>query len=177
MTLLVLDFFLSVDRVSTDLFVVLLKGGKILASLRELAFFHTFSDVPVNESTLGVHEVELVVETTPGGRDGSGVGQHAQAAADLGEVTTRDIYGGLVADTEFETSRAPVDKLDSTLGLNDADGSVDVLGNNITTVKQTASHIFSLLGITLDHLITMLKARISHIRNRIGLMGRLLSRE
>jgi hypothetical protein len=31
----------------------------------------------VNEGTLGVHEIELVVESGPGLGDGGGVGQHA----------------------------------------------------------------------------------------------------
>lgn len=37
--------------------------------------------------------------------------------------------------------------------------------------------VFSLPGVTLDHLISRLEARIRHIRDRITLMSRLLGRE
>ena len=94
----------------------------------------------MHEGTLRVEEIELVVETAPGGRDGGGVGQHAHATGNLGQITTGDIGGGLVADTKLETSRTPVDELDGALGLDDADGSVDVLRDDITTVEQSTSH-------------------------------------
>ena len=48
--------------------------------------------------------------------------------------------GGLIADTELETSGAPVDELDGALGLDDGDGSVDVLGDDITTIEESTSH-------------------------------------
>ena len=137
---LVLGLFLNIRGVDADLLVVLLKCGEILTSLREFTLLHTLTDIPVHEGTLRVEEIELVVETAPGGRDGSGVGQHAHAARNLGQVTTRDIGGGLVTDTELETSGTPVDKLNGALGLDDTDGSVNVLGDDITTVKQSASH-------------------------------------
>ena len=37
----------------------------------------TFPDVPVDERSLGVHQVELVVQAGPGLGDGGGVAQHA----------------------------------------------------------------------------------------------------
>jgi hypothetical protein len=77
---LVFALFFSVSRVCTNLFVVLLEHRKVLACLRELApsyitlaicnhekhsrstnLFHSFTDVPVHESTLGIHEVEFLV--------------------------------------------------------------------------------------------------------------------
>jgi len=137
---LVLGLFLNISGVDTDLLIVLLESGKILTGLGKLALLHTLTDIPVHEGTLGVEEIELVVETAPGGRDGSSVRQHAHATSDLSQVTTRDVGGGLIADTELETSRAPVDKLDGAFGLDDADGGVDVLGNDITTVEQSTSH-------------------------------------
>ena len=132
---LVLSLFLSISRVDTDLLIILFKGSKILTSLGELALLHTLTNVPVHEGTLRVEEIELVVKTAPSGRNGSCVGQHAHAASDLGQVTTGDIGGGLIADAEFETSRTPVDELDGALGLDDTDGSVDVLGDDVTTVE------------------------------------------
>jgi len=139
---LVLGLFLSISRVDADFLIVFLESGKILAGLRELALLHTLTNIPVHEGTLRVEEIEFVVETTSGGRDGSGVGQHVHATGNLGQVTTRDIGGGLIADTELETggTPGPVNKLDGALGLDYADGSVDVLGDDITTVEQSASH-------------------------------------
>ena len=58
---LVLPSLLSLSRVNANLLVVLLKGGEILAGLRELTLLHTLTNVPVNEGTLGVQKVELVV--------------------------------------------------------------------------------------------------------------------
>ena len=69
---LVLALLLGVSGVGPDLLVVLLERGEILASLGELTLLHTLTDVPVNEGTLRVHEVELVVEAVPRGSDGGG---------------------------------------------------------------------------------------------------------
>merc|ERR1719237_1434986 len=54
--------FLLSDGVHADLFVIFLQGSKILTSFREFSLFHTLTDVPVNKSSLGVHEIELVVK-------------------------------------------------------------------------------------------------------------------
>ena len=132
---LVLNLFLSISGVDADLLVILLKSSKVLASLRELTLLHTLTNVPVHKSTLRVQEIEFVVETAPGGRDGSCVRQHAHATSDLGQVTTRDVGRGLITDAELETSRAPVDELNGALGLDNTDGRVNVLGNDVTTVK------------------------------------------
>ena len=49
--------------------------------------------------------------------------------------------GYLVSKTYLETSRAPIDKLDGPLGLDDTDGSIDIFGDNITTVQHAAEKI------------------------------------
>ena len=56
----------SLGRLGTDLFVVLLQRGKVLASLGELSLLHALAHVPVHEGALGVHEVELVVDAREG---------------------------------------------------------------------------------------------------------------
>ena len=104
--------FGSLSRIGPDLFVVLLESGQVLTGLGEFSFLHTFSDVPVDEGTLGVHEVELVVDTGQRLRDGGGVGNHTDGALDLGKVTTRDVLGRLVVDTTLESSGTPVNELD-----------------------------------------------------------------
>ena len=45
------------DGIAANLFVILLEGSQILTSFGEFAFFHTFTDIPVDESTLGVPEL------------------------------------------------------------------------------------------------------------------------
>jgi len=87
------------------------------------------------------------------------------------------VSGRLVADTKLETSGTPVNKLDRTLSLDNPDGGVDVLGDNITTVEQSASHVFALPRITLHHLVARLEARESHISDIVLLVMGFLSRD
>ena len=105
----------------------------------------------MDEGTLGVHKVELVVDTGENLGDGRGVGDHAHGALDAGEVTTRDDGGGLVVDAALEASGAPVNELDGTLGLDGSNGGVDVLGDDITTVHEAARHVLSVTWVTLGH--------------------------
>ena len=111
-------------RVLADLLVILLEGGKVLAGLGELALLHTLTDIPVDEGTLGVHKIELVVKTSPGFGNGSGVGQHADGTGYLGNITVGNNSGSLVVDTNLETSRAPVNELNGSLGLDGSNSSV-----------------------------------------------------
>merc|ERR1712028_219135 len=52
----------TLGSLDAHLLVVLLECCQILASFAELTLFHTLADIPVNESTLGVHEVKLVID-------------------------------------------------------------------------------------------------------------------
>ena len=172
---LVLAGLLNIRRVDANLLVVLLKRGKVLTSLGELTFLHTLTDVPVNKGTLRVQKVELVVKTAPSARDGSRVGKHTQAASNLGKVTTRDVSGRLITDTKLETGGAPVDELDRSLRLNDTDGSVDILRDDITTVQESAGHVLALPRVALHHLVTSLEAREGHVSDRVLFVMSLLS--
>mmetsp|Transcript_36609 Transcript_36609/g.61693 ORF Transcript_36609/g.61693 Transcript_36609/m.61693 type:complete len:458 (+) Transcript_36609:171-1544(+) len=149
--LLALLLTLALSGLGTDLFVILLKGSEILASLRELTLLHTFSDVPMYEGTLGVHEIELVVDAGEHLRDGGGVGDHAHGALHLGEVATGNHCGGLVVDSALEASGAPVHELDGTLGLDGGHGGVHVLGDDVTAVHQAAGHVLAVTGVALGH--------------------------
>lgn len=166
-----------VGTVDSDLLVVLLEGRKILTSLGEFAFLHTLSDVPVDEGTLGVEEIELVVKARPSVGDGGGVGEHAETARDLCEVTAGHQCGRLVANTKLEASWAPVDELNSTLGLDGGNGGLDILGDDISTVEQAASHVLALTRISLDHLVSGLEAGEGHLRNRVLFVVSLVSRQ
>lgn len=144
-------FSLTFSGFDTDLFVILFEGSKIFSGLREFSFFHTFSDVPMNEGSLGVHEIELVIDSGEDLSDGSGVGDHADGSHDLGEITTGNNGRRLIVDTALEASGAPVDELDGSLGLDGGDGSVDILGDDITSVHEAASHVLSVSGVALGH--------------------------
>ena len=50
----VLLLTLTLGGLGSDLLVILLEGGKVLAGLGELALLHALTDVPVHEGALGV---------------------------------------------------------------------------------------------------------------------------
>ena len=95
------SFAFPFGGVEANFLVVFLEGREIFTGFREFAFFHTFTDIPVNEGTLGVHEVELVVEAGPRFGDGRRVGKHAHGALHLGEVTAWDDGWRLVVDADL----------------------------------------------------------------------------
>jgi hypothetical protein len=99
------------------------------------------------------------------------------SAADLGEVTVGHVLGSLVADTKLETSRAPVNELDGSLGLKGSNGGVGVVGDDVTTVQQASGHVLAVAGVTLDHLVVRLEARHGHLLDRVGLVGGLGGRD
>jgi YD repeat-containing protein len=175
--LLTLLFAFTVNGVDTDLLVILLEGSKIFTSLGEFTFFHTLTDIPVNEGTLGVHEIELVVKTSPSLSDSSGVAEHADGALDLSKITSWNNGWWLVVDTDLETGWAPVDELDGALGLDGSNRRVDVLRDDITTVKNAAGHVLAVTWIALDHLVSWLEARVGDLSNGELLVVSLLSRD
>jgi len=131
----------------------------------------------VDESSLGVHKIEFMVDSGEDFGDGSGVGDHADGSHDLGEVTTGDNSGGLVVNTALETSGAPVNELDGSLGLDGGDGGVDILGDDITSVHEAACHVLSVSGVTLGHHSCGLEGRVGDLSNRELFMIGLLSRD
>merc|ERR1711981_1339314 len=133
------------------LLVILLEGSKILSGFGEFTFFHTFTDVPMDEGSLGVHKIELMIDSGEDLSDGSGVGDHADGSHDFGEITSWDNSWGLVIDTALEASWAPVDELDGSLGLDGGNGGVDVLGDNVTSVHHTTGHVFTVSWVTFGH--------------------------
>merc|ERR1719446_500698 len=175
LVLLTLLLALTLHGLGTDLLVVLLESSKILASLGELALLHTLTDVPVDEGTLGVHEIELVVHASEHLCDGGGVGDHAACALHLGEVTTRHDGRWLVVDAALEASWAPVDELDGALGLDGSDGSVDILRDDITAVHHAARHVLAVARIALGHHVGWLEARVGDLSDGEGLVVGLLS--
>merc|ERR1719327_1499668 len=176
---LVLLLFLAftISGLSANLLVVLLEGGKVLTGLGELAFLHTLTDVPVDKGTLGVHEVELVVNAGQSLGHSSRVGNHSAGAHDLGEIATGHHSGWLVVDAALETSGTPVHELDGALGLDGGHSGVHVLGDDITTVHQAHSHVLAVTGITLGKHGSGLEHRVGDLAHGQLLVVRLLSRD
>jgi len=160
----------------SDLLVILLEGGKIFSGFGEFTFFHTFTDVPMDEGSLGVHKIELMIDSGEDLSDGSGVGDHADGSHDLGEIATGDNSGWLVVNTALEASGAPVDELDGSLGLDGGNGGVNILWHNITSVHEAASHVLTVTWVALGHHGGWLEGRVGDLGNGellvVGLLGR-----
>merc|ERR1719271_641409 len=171
----VLFLAFTLGSLGRDFLVVLLESSKVLTGLGELTLLHTLTDVPVDEGTLGVHKIELVVHASEHLGNGGGVGDHAAGALHLGEVTTRDHGWWLVVDTALETGRAPVDELDGALGLDGGDGGVDVLRDDVTTVHHTGGHVLTVTRITLGHHVSWLETGVGDLSDGEGLVVGLLS--
>merc|ERR1711871_1155858 len=176
LVLLLAFLALTLSGLGANFFVVLLKGGKVLTGLGELAFLHALADVPVDEGTLGVHEIELVVDAGEDLGHGGGDGDHADSALHLSQVATGHDGGGLVVDAAFEASRAPVNELNGTLGLDGGDSGVHVLGDNVATVHEAASHVLAVARGALGHHGRRLEGGVGDLGDGqllvVGLLGR-----
>ena len=155
--------FSTIQCVQSNLFIILLKSSQILTSLGEFTLFHALSNIPVDKSTLGVHQIELVIQTSPGLGNGSGVGQHAHSSLHLGQISTRHHSWRLVVDAHLEASGTPVHKLDGALGLHGGDCRIHILGDDISTVQHAASHVLAVTRVTLHHLVGRLKAGVGDL--------------
>merc|ERR1712072_843532 len=111
-------FALSLGSLDADLLVVLLQGCEIFARLGEFTFFHPFTNVVVNERTLGVHQIELVVNAGHHLRDRRAVRDHAARTHDLSQISPGYDGWRLIVDAALEAGRAPVDELDRALRLD-----------------------------------------------------------
>jgi len=146
---LILTVLISFGGVHGNLLVILLEGSKILTGLGELSFLHTLSNIPVDESTLGVHKIELVIDTAQSLSNGSVVGNHATSTLGLGDISIRDLSRRLSVDSTLESGRAPVNELNGTLVLDSGHGGLDIRRSDISTVHETTGHELSVGGVTL----------------------------
>merc|ERR1712072_201094 len=128
----------------------------------------------MDEGTLGVHQIELMIDAGEDLSDSGGVGDHADSTHDLGQITTRNNGRRLVVDTALETSGGPVDELDGTLGLDGGHGGVDILRDDITTVHHAAGHVLTVTGVALGHHVGGLEARVGDLSDGEGLVVGLL---
>lgn len=95
------------------------------------------------------------------------------SAVDLGQVAVGHHLRRLVANTNLEASRAPVDELNRALRLECGNCAVGILGDNISTVKHAGGHVLAVARITLDHLVVRLEAGHGDFVGGIGFMSRL----
>ena len=121
--------------------------------------------LPEHEGSLGVHEVKLVVQPRPGLHDGGGVGEAADGPVHLGQVPARHHSRGLVVDADLEASGAPVHKLDTSLGLDGGNGSVDILGHHVSPVKHAAGHVLAVAGVAFHHRVDWLETSVGDLSN------------
>jgi len=105
----------------------------------------------MDEGSLGVHKIELMINSGEDFSDGGGVGDHADGSHNLGKITSWNDGWWLIVDTTLETSRAPVNELDGSLGLDGGDSGVDILWDDITSVHEATSHVLSVSWITFGH--------------------------
>jgi len=158
-------FSLSLGGFNTDFFVILFQGSQVFSGFGEFSFLHTFSDVPMHEGSLGVHKIELVINSWEYFSNGSWVGDHAHSSHDFGKITSWYYSGWLIVDTTFEASWAPIDELDSSLGLDGGNSSIHILGDDVSSVHKTASHVFTMSWIAFSHHGCRFEGRVGDFSN------------
>merc|ERR1712014_443957 len=114
-------FALTFRGLDTDFLIILLQSSQIFTRLAEFALFHTFADIPMDEGTLRIHQVELVVNTREHFGDGRRIADHADCAHHLRQIASWHHGGWLVVDAALETGRAPINELDCSLRLDRRD--------------------------------------------------------
>merc|ERR1719378_645944 len=117
-TLILVSFVsLGIPRIHTNFLVILFKGSHVLPCFGKFSLFHTFSYIPVNKSSLSIHEIKLMVQSSPGFSNSSSIGQHAHSTLNLSEITARNNCRRLIIDANLETSWTPVYELQDLLLL------------------------------------------------------------
>jgi len=159
-----------VTVIGAKLRIFTLKGLEILTGLREFTLLHTFTHVPVDESTLGEHHIELLIHTAEDLADGSSVSFHANSTRKSRHVTAGDNHSRTAVKTSLETSGTPINKLNGALVLDLVDRFADILRNDITTIHKAASHVFTLTRITLNESVNGIEGSSGDLLNRVLLV-------
>merc|ERR1712024_217662 len=107
------SFISFFHRISTDFFIIFLQCSQIFTSFGKLTFFHTFTNVPMDKGSLGVHKVKFMVDSSKDFSNSSRVGNHCTCTSNLSEVSIWNLSWWLIINTTLKTGGAPVHKLDS----------------------------------------------------------------
>merc|ERR1712070_1071295 len=97
-----LFFSLAFGCLDANLFVVLLQSSKILTGFRELPLFHTFTNVPMHEGSLAVHQIKLMIDAREHLGDCCRVADHAYGPHNFCEIATWHHSWRLIVDATFE---------------------------------------------------------------------------
>jgi len=156
---------LSFSSLDSDLFIIFFKGSQILSSLWELSFLHTLSDIPMDKGSLGIHKIEFMIKSAEDFSDSCGIWDHAACSHNFSKITSRDNSWWLIVNSDFESSWAPVNELNGSLGFNGGNSSIDVFWNNISSVHHWASHIFTMSWVAFGHHVGWLEAAVGDFSN------------
>ena len=83
----------------------------------------------------------------------------------------------MVVNTDLESSGAPVDELDGSLGFDGGNGGIDILGDHITSVEHGAGHVFTMAWVALGHHGGGFESTVGDFGNGQLFMVSLLSRD
>jgi len=119
----------------------------------------------MDEGSLGVHKIEFVVQSGENFSNSGRVRDHTNSSHNLSQVTTWDNSWWLIVDTNLESSWAPINELDGSLGLDGGNSGINVLGDNITSVHHGASHIFTVSWVTFGHHVSWFEWRVGDFSN------------
>merc|ERR1711997_1000716 len=103
--------FFSFKRIHSNFFIIFFQSCQIFSSFGKFSLFHTFTNIPVDKSTFGVHQVKLVIQSSPSFSNSSCVAQHADCSWYLCKISSWYDSWWLIIDTYLETCRAPINKL------------------------------------------------------------------
>lgn len=144
-------------RLLLSFLVVFLQTGKVFLDFIKHGFFQAIAHKPMSEGLLLQHRIELVVQSLENSWNGSWVGQHAQRSFLLSNISIREHTVGLIRYADSKASRAPIDKLNGSLGLNIAYTIAHILRNNIPSVSYWAAQELACPWVTSGELIGRLK--------------------
>jgi len=117
----------------------------------------------MDKGPLCIHEIELMIQPRKHFSYRRGVANHAASPHDLGQISPRDRRWRLVVDPHLETRRTPVHELNRPFCLYRTDGAADVFGDNVSPIRKRASHIFSMPGVALCHLVSRFEDSVSQL--------------
>jgi hypothetical protein len=97
--------------------------------------------------------------------------EHLHSTVDFSKISVRNHLRWLEADTNLESSWAPINELDGALCLEGSNSGVDIFSDNVTTVQQAGSHVLSVTRVTLNHLVVWLEAGHGDLLDGVGFVG------